>query len=191
MPPFSFLYGEIIMDFKYKPTEYEFKLIVLYVIRNLKLNVTNTMLSYVAENAVRTDFFELQEYVQKLAEEGKVDELVIEGNNVYSISDKGEEILDFFEQDIPYSVKEKLDNAMKEYIDAQNDENKAKAEFRMISPTEYNVKCVIKENGAELLHIEFVAGSRETSKKFCDAFEGNEMEFYQRIMTEINNFMEK
>ena len=179
------------MDFKYKPTEYEFKLIVLYVIRNLKLNVTNTMLSYVAENAVRTDFFELQEYVQKLAEEGKVDELVIEGNNVYSISDKGEEILDFFEQDIPYSVKEKLDNAMKEYIDAQNDENEAKAEFRMVSPTEYNVKCVIKENGSELLHMEFVAGSRETAKSFCDAFKDNEMEFYQRIMTEINNFMEK
>ena len=191
MPPFSFLYGEINMDFKYKPTEYEFKLIVLYIIRNLKLNVTNTMLSYVAENAVRTDFFELQEYVQKLAEEGKVDELVIEGNNVYSISDKGEEILDFFEQDIPYSVKEKLDNAMKEYIDAQNDENEAKAEFRMVSPTEYNVKCVIKENGSELLHMEFVAGSRETAKNFCDAFKDNEMEFYQRIMTEINNFMEK
>ncbi len=191
MPPFDFLHGEIKMDFKYKPTEYEFKLIVLYIIRNLKLNVTNTMLSYVAENAVRTDFFELQEYVQKLSEEGKVDELVIEGNNVYSISDKGEEILDFFEKDIPYSVKEKLDNAMKEYIDAQNNENEAKAEFRMVSPTEYNVKCVIKEMGGELLHIEFVAGSREMAKSFCDAFKDREMEFYQRIMSEINNFMEK
>lgn len=179
------------MEFKYKPTEYEFKLIVLYIIKHLKLNVTNTMLSYVAENAVRTDFFELQEYVQKLSEEGKVAELVIEGNNVYSISDKGEEILDYFENDIPYSVREKLDNAMKEYIDMENHENEAKAEFRMVNPNEYNVKCVIKENGSELLHVEFTVGSREVAKSFCDAFRDNEMDFYQRIMAEVNNFMEK
>ncbi len=189
MPLFNFCAGRMVMDFKYKPTEYEFKLIVLYIIRNLKLNVTNTMLGYVAENAIRTDFFELQEYVQKLSEEGKVVELVIEGNNVYSISEKGEEILEFFEQDIPYSVREKLDIAMSAYVEKENRENEAVAQYHLISPTEYSVKCVIKENNSELLRLEFNSGSRDMAKDFCTAFKGREMELYQRIMTEINNFM--
>ena len=76
-------------------------------------------------------------------------------------------------------------------MENENKENEAKAEFRMVNPNEYNVKCVIKEINVELLHVEFVAGSREIAKSFCDAFKGREMEFYQRIMTEINSFMEK
>ena len=76
-------------------------------------------------------------------------------------------------------------------MENENKANVAKAEFRMVNPNEYNVKCVIKENNSELLHVEFTVGSREIAKNFCEAFKGNEMDFYQRMLAEINNFMEK
>ena len=56
------------MKTMYKPNEYEMKLIILYVIKNLKTSATYTILDYVVSSCVDLNYFDLEQYIGNLIE---------------------------------------------------------------------------------------------------------------------------
>ena len=166
----------------YKPTEYEMKLIVLYVISKLKTSATYTILDYVISSVVDMNYFALQEYILNLIEVGDIAEVEIEKSSVYTLNASGEETIGFFEGKIPFSIREKLDVMVKKVNDNANPSNKTEVDFYPLNEKEYGVKFTLKEDNITMLSLDVYIGDRENAKKVCNYFKQNTNDVYSKIL---------
>lgn len=174
--------GGVCLRTMYKPSEYEMKLIVLYVILHLKTSATYTILDYVISSVVDMNYFALEEYIRNLIEVGDLAELEIEKDRVYSLNPSGEETIGFFESKIPYSIREKLDNFVKIVNEKANPTNEISADYYPINEKEYSVVLKIMENNVTMLNLDVYIGDKETAKKAAEYFATNVNEAYTRIL---------
>ena len=81
------------MEYIYKPTEYEIKLIILYTIKSLKVSANYTLLDYVISSAANVNYFDLEQYIASLIDKNNLMEYEADGNIYFSITDSGEECI--------------------------------------------------------------------------------------------------
>ena len=81
------------MEYTYKPTEYEIKLIILYTVKTLKVSSSYTLLDYVISSAANVNYFELEQYIAALMDKDNLIEYEADGNKYFSITESGEETL--------------------------------------------------------------------------------------------------
>ena len=171
----------------YKPSEYEMKLIVLYVIKYLRTSATYTILDYVISSVVDMDYFVLQEYIGTLMEVGDLAEFEIENDKVYSLTSSGEETIGFFTDKIPYSIREKLTERINVTNKEQNSANEITCDYYPINNTEYCVKFHMKENNVTMLALDVYIGDKETAKKASEYLLASTGDAYSKIMEIINS----
>lgn len=170
------------VDFLYRPTEYELELSVLYVIKNLKTGATAPLLHNIVGSAVKTNFFEIGHITYLLIDNGSLKEISFDGDTVYTITDTGVTNINYFYKSIPYSVREKLLDAVDEVNKRVKFESEIKADILPISERVFMAKCEINENGERLLDLALNVGSREMAKKCAAYFKENYEEIYQKIL---------
>lgn len=171
------------MDFVYRPTEYELKLSIMFVIKNLKVSATAGILSEVICNCVKTDFFELGHLVHSLVDTGNVEVFEIDSNKVFSLTDLGENTLSYFYNDIPFSFRDKLikiinDINRKSY---ENTQVTAKV-FPINEKGECVVQCEINDLGERVFNLELTMGSFGAASSMADKFKKNSEEIYKKII---------
>ncbi len=171
----------------YKPSEYEMKLIVLFVIKYLRTGATYTILDYIISSVVDMDYFVLQEYIGTLMEVGDLAEFDIENDKVYSLTTSGEETIGFFADKIPYSIREKLTNYINITNKEQNSASEITCDYYPINNTEYCVKFNMKENNVTMLALDVYIGDKETAKKAADYLLTDTTGAYSKIMEIIND----
>lgn len=173
------------MNFRYKPDDYETKLIILYSIKNLKQSPGYHLLSQVVTGSADINFFEIQEYIEELVELKCIEEYIIEGEIVYSLTQAGEEMCEYFAVRIPASVRDKIEESAYEINNDKSDENKVYANYIPINELEYKVNCGIMENNIKLLDFEMYAGPKERAKKICEYFKEHTKDFYMSLVENI------
>lgn len=175
------------MNYRYKPDEYETKLIILYSIHNLKHSPPYHLLSQVVTSSADINFFEIQSYIEELVELKSIEEYVINGETVYSLTQSGVEMCEFFASRIPASIRERIEDSALEINNDKSQENKIYANYIPINELEYKVNCGIMENNVRLLDFEMYAGSKERAKKICEYFKENTKDFYMSLVANIEN----
>ena len=179
--------GDFFVKTIYKPDEYEMKLIILYVIQNLKISATYTILDYIISSTVDLNYFDLQNHIDNLIETDNIAELEIDDEKVYSITVPGEETIGFFRDRIPFSIREKLDAHIKEYTnEKENYSSEITSDYYPINENEYAVNFTIKENGVTMLNLEIYIGDKETAKNTSEYFLKNTNDVYMGIFDLIN-----
>lgn len=174
------------MEFAYKPTDYEIKLIILYAVKALKLDANYTILDYVISSAANVNYFELEQYIKNLLDSGNLKERIDGNENIFSITDSGEETLSFFSNKIPGSIMERLDNMISGVNREEARGNKVYADYYPINENEYAVKISIEEGKTVLMNMEFYAGSKERAKDICIYLKSNTEDFYKKVAAIIN-----
>lgn len=170
------------MEFRYKPTDYEKKLMILYAVAHLKVNATYPILDYVLNKSADVNYFELEQHVDSLIETNNVEELEFEGKRIFSITPTGVETVGFFEKSIPFSVREKLQAAVEEVNGKESGANEVAADYIPINESEYMVSCRIRENHTDLLKMELYVGPKERAKAIANCMRQDMAGFYQKLM---------
>lgn len=176
---------------RYKPSDYETKLIILYSIKKLNKSPSYSLLSQVITGAADINYFEIEGYMSELAELGSIDEYIIEGEAVFSLTPSGTEMCEYFESKIPASVREKIELSAAQINNDKSDRNKVYANYIPISEMEYKVHCGILENNVKLLDFEMYAGPKERAKDICEYFKEHTKDFYVAIIEHIEKNTKK
>ncbi|MBE7052827.1 MAG: DUF4364 family protein [Ruminococcaceae bacterium] len=171
------------MDFVYRPSEYELKLSVLFVVKNLKTSASAPIISEIISSVVETDFFELGHLTHTLVESENLEVFEIDSNKVFSITDTGEDTLKFFYNDIPFSVREKFIKKIDEvnrqvYLDSLVT---AKV-YPVNEKGETMVQCEINDLGERIFNLELTVGSFNVASSIAEKFKQNSEEIYQEII---------
>ncbi|MBO5007631.1 MAG: DUF4364 family protein [Clostridia bacterium] len=169
------------MEYTYKPTEYEIKLIILYTIRSLKVSSNYTMLDYVISSATNVNYFELEQYIAALIDKDNIVEYEADGNKYFSITESGEETLEFFAHKIPGSIMNRLEDKIHSINRKETSGNKFYADYFPINENEYTVKFSMEEGGTVLMKFELYAGPKERAIAICSYLKNNTADFYKSI----------
>ncbi len=174
------------MDFIYKPTEYEIKLMILYTLKELKMSTTYTMLDYVISSCAYVNYFELEQYITELMQKDNITTYEADGESYYSIAQAGEETIGFFANKIPGSIRLKLQELIEDINRKNAQGNELYADYFPINENEYTVKFSMKESGVIVFELEFYAGSKERASQICRYLRRDNADFYLKMMEVIN-----
>ena len=177
------------MEYVYKPTDYEIKLIILYAVKSLKIGASYTILDYVISSSANVNYFELEQYIKSLLSSGNIVEVATETENIFSITESGEETLGFFANKIPGSIMERLDAKITEINREEAIGNRIFADYYPINENEYIVKFSLEEGKTLLMSMEIYAGSMDRAKKMCAYLKSNTGDFYKKVANIMNEGM--
>lgn len=168
----------------------ESKLIIMYMLNKINIPMS---LSYIQEFALASeymDYFSLSNYLSELTQSGYIIKNLEHNKTTYTISKNGYKTLTLFENLIPNSIKEKIN----EYV-ALN-KNQIKKDLDIIAGftehnNEYTVKCAVYENKVPLIELNLKVASKKYANTICDNWKKDASKYYLSFMKTLLNSDDK
>ena len=161
------------------------KLIALFIIENFRMPVPNSYLVDIIMLNPVINYFDLENHIAELFEEGFVTYYTEDCDRFYSLTQKGQETLKFFSARIPKTVRERLLRTIKLKVKELKNELSIKADYEKVSDIEYKVTLGIVEGVSELFNISVAVGDEIMAKRMCAAFKHDPQALYSEILSSL------
>lgn len=163
------------------------KLILLYIIKTFPNVFTkNEITEFILENNYM-NFFLMQQYLIELIQSEFIEISIIEEEEKYSISHKGELALDYFYSKIPENIIEDLKDKSDKLKDFQKKETQVTAEFFKKEDEQYLVNLKLIERNNTLFSLYMDVSTQEQAELICKSWKDRTDSIYSNI---INLFIE-
>ena len=160
----------------------ENKVLILYILNNVKEAMTNNSLYKIVLAVVDMNYFYFQQFLLDLIDHKYVMHYKSDENTVYQITEKGKETLELTEDILPGIMKLQVDTNLKGAIEDVAEENSIVAEYTPKNENYYNVTCKIVEHNECLFEIKTFAGSREQAKEIVDNWKSYAIQIYPKLL---------
>ena len=158
--------------------------IILYTLSHADEDLAYADLLNIVQGNCEISFTDLQLSLDNLIKTGHASvRRVSDILSVYSITEKGSYVIDFFYKQIPLIIREPIDRSIKEmYIDKRRREA-VKASAVPINEKEYYTECELRDDDrALMLSLRLYAGARDDAEKFARVFRSSSAEIYETIL---------
>lgn len=159
------------------------KLITLFIIENFKTPVPNSFIVDTLMLEPFVNYFDLQQQMAELEEEEFVTYYIENNDRFYSITQKGQEALEFFVVRIPKTVRERLLRAIKIKVKDLKNALSIKAEYEKVNDIEYSVTLGISEGNFDMFRLSISVGDEVMAKKMCGVFKNNPQAMYSEFLS--------
>lgn len=161
------------------------KLLILYILSEFKMPLTNTQLTEFVMELHFIDYFTLQQYIVELIDKALIE--VSESGTVpnYLITSQGINALSFFNDRIPQDIKNRMAKAVvlkrrSIYRDAE-----ILSEYRQVNEQEYIAHLRVEEHGHTLIDIELNLVTNRQAKDVCRRWKENAPEIYASLIRSL------
>lgn len=161
------------------------KLIILFALDTYHKPATNPELTEIVLKELPIDYFALQQNLYELVKDKKIKLVKEAKKEYYEITAEGAQVIGFFENKIPYSLREKIAFTVNTRQKAAEPSSTVKADYTVLDNGEFAVSLEIAEKGVPLFSLGLNVGSRELAVKAKEMLEKNYQSFYQKVAEEI------
>lgn len=158
--------------------QFYIKIIILYAMREYKLALTNQRITDIALEEVEIDYFDFQKCLYDLTAISLVKVFKEDNENKYLLTEKGLEFSGYFEKQIPYIIRKKLDFSIAKYLRAAEPKTCVEADVTVSHKGQFSVFLKIYENGDLLFELNMNVGDRELAFKTKDYLLENAQKIY-------------
>ncbi len=158
------------------------KLIVLYLLSEIKLPLTLSQLTQMVLERGDADYFSIQQYLNQLIESKLIIKQKEDSSSRFCISEAGKQTLDFFSARIPYEVRSEIDEYVYTNWRTLKNELDITAYYIPDKKHEYIVHCKITENDISLVEININVTTKQQAIQMCDKWKDNASELYRDIL---------
>ena len=159
------------------------KLMILYLVDKIDIPITNAQITdfFVAENLLT--YFDLQQLLAKMVEDGYLDKTVENNSARYSITDMGAQTLEYLEKRIVQSVRSKINVFVSENLRVIKKAYEVTATYFYDHPTrEFIVKCGTYDGETTLMEISLSVVTRDQAKLICRNWKTNVNQLYGKFL---------
>lgn len=151
----------------------ENKLLLLYIINEINLPLSNLQLTDIVLENDFIDYFNFQQYLLELSSSNLI--RYFEGENKISlaITDKGREVLSMFYSRLTSEKIDRISNYLEKNIDSIRKEISLKAEYQLIKDKGYVVELGVYENRNATLELKIAVANPETAREICANFKNS------------------
>lgn len=158
------------------------KLVVLYLLANVKMPLSLSQVTQIILERAYTDYFSLQQYFAEMVDAGLLLQERESHVSWFSITDKGLETLGFFESRIPPNTREELDSFIEHNWRTLRNEMEVTAEYSIQKDNEYIVHCQVNENDSVLIELKVNVASKKQANELCKNWRNNATTLYGEIL---------
>lgn len=162
-----------------------YKLMILYMLNKLDLQLTNSQLSTFFISREYTDYFNIQQTLSDLVAAKFIDKTTIRNTSYYSITPEGYESLTFFKNQIPKGALEDINQYLEENKYALKNEVGTQSSYYKHTNGDYIAHCQVMEGKSLLYELNISVPSEEEASRICANWRGYSEELYAVIMKSL------
>ena len=159
----------------------DIKLIILFITENFKCPVTDRRIVEAALAPNILNYFDLEESMSELLKSGLLEAYGDGRRTLYQLTQKGRDTLSYFEDRIPYSVRETLLASIKKVRKAEQTEKDISAEYEKVDALNYSVRLKVSECGFPLFELFLSVPDEKTASGMCLNFRKDPTRDYREI----------
>ena len=163
-----------------------YKLIVLYMLENLEITLTNSQITDFILDREYTSYFNLQQAISDLVSTGLISASKIENTSHYRITEEGRMTLSYFEHELSDEIKKEvleylapfqsLPSKRRILVEADPFEN---------SHGGFSVRCTLTENENTLVDLTLAAPTQEAAIEVARNWKSKHQKVYEILMEEL------
>ncbi len=160
----------------------EEKLYILYVLKEVGFSLSkNTITDIFMENEL-SNFFALQQYLYELAEDAFV--LTCEDNSpiLFSITQRGKEVLEFFEKKLPFSKRERIDAYLRKKKEYLLKKKEVQSTYEKLPDGNFQVRLSMSNNENPIFSVQMTVASSAMARRICNHWDNSPTEIYRNCM---------
>lgn len=170
----------------------ENKLIILYLLERMGIALSNSEICQFSLEKNYMSYFAVQQYLSELVEVGWINKNRENNNTRYTLTNKGEEIINYFIRHISDKAKTEIN------VYASENSKRIKAEYEVTANyflelnDDFLVKCsLLDSDGYNLMEINLAVATKEQAKLICDNWKRNVNSLYGSILSNLITTNEK
>lgn len=162
-----------------------YKLIVLYMLNRVSFPLTAAQISDFILTREYTNFLTLQQVIRELTDTGLVDARTVRNRTQLLLTKDGKQTLDFFSQQISTSIRQEIDEYLKENEMELRNEVSILADYYKSTSGEYEAHLKAKEGNVTLIDLIISVPVEETAAAICDNWQKKNQEIYQYLIEQL------
>lgn len=162
-----------------------YKLIVLYMLNRVSFPLTAAQISDFILTREYTNFLTLQQVIRELTDTGLVDARTVRNRTQLLLTKDGKQTLDFFSQQISASIRQEIDEYLKENEMELRNEVSILADYYKSTSGEYEAHLKAKEGNVTLIDLIISVPVEETAAAICDNWQKKNQEIYQYLIEQL------
>ena len=162
-----------------------YKLIVLYMLNRVSFPLTAAQISDFILTREYTNFLTLQQVIRELTDTGLVDARTVRNRTQLLLTKDGKQTLDFFSQQISTSIRQEIDEYLKENEMELRNEVSILADYYKSTSGEYEAHLKAKEGNVTLVDLIISVPVEETAAAICDNWQKKNQEIYQYLVEQL------
>ena len=162
-----------------------YKLIVLYMLNRVSFPLTAAQISDFILTREYTNLLTLQQVIRELTDTGLVDARTVRNRTQLLLTKDGKQTLDFFSQQISASIRQEIDEYLKENEMELRNEVSILADYYKSTSGEYEAHLKAKEGNVTLVDLIISVPVEETAAAICDNWQKKNQEIYQYLIEQL------
>lgn len=162
-----------------------YKLIILYILDKVDFPLTNVQLTNFILEKEYTNYFNVQQVLSELLEDGFISCNTIRNSSYYEITAAGGETLSFFYDAISSAIKDDIDAFLKENKYSLREENSTQADYFEAKKNEFIARLKVLERGSTIIEINLSVPSEAEASLICDNWKKKSSEVYAKIFSAL------
>lgn len=159
-----------------------YKLMILYLLKQVKFPLTNAQLTSFFTEHEYTTYFTLQQALNELEEAGLIHKEPSHSSTRYELTREGEETLNFFGKNISPAIVEDMDQYIKENKFRLRDEVGTSADYYKSTDQDYVAHCEVREGKSILIRLDLALPDKEQADQVCSNWKEKSQEIYSFAM---------
>lgn len=161
----------------------ENKLLLLYIFEKMQYPISNAHITEIVLENNLLNYFHLQQYLGELVSSSFLKLDKEDRKQLYSISQKGRDVLEYFENRIDQSKKQIIITYLNTHTELIKQELQVNAEYFPSGDNGYTVTCRITENRKDIITLKINAKSNEQAKLICSKWKSDASNIYKNIIS--------
>ena len=162
-----------------------YKLIVLYMLNRVSFPLTAAQISDFILTREYTNFLTLQQVIRELTDTGLVDARTVRNRTQLLLTKDGKQTLDFVSQQSSASIRQEIDEYLKENEMELRNEVSILADYYKSTSGEYEAHLKAKEGNVTLVDLIISVPVEETAAAICDNWQKKNQEIYQYLIEQL------
>ncbi|HHU50074.1 MAG TPA: DUF4364 family protein [Clostridiales bacterium] len=161
------------------------KLSMLFFAQAMGIPLTN---EHITEFFIKTyflNYFDLQQLLVELVESQHLAHMEGRQSHYYTLTDKGREALDFFQNRIQPHIRQDILNYANNNRDRLRNESQLTADYRRLGNHEYEVTLRVMESNMILMELKINVINAAQAKTICFNWKSKAPEVYKKVMESL------
>ena len=164
----------------------EHKLIILHLLQKMGISLSNSEICQFLLEKNYMDYFSVQQYLAELESAGWLEKTREQNNTRYTLTDDGEEVINYFINRISDEVKNEINVYVHENSRRIRAEYAVTANYFPELNGDYLVKCSLcDDNGATLMEISVSVVSKAQAQQVCRNWRKHVNQYYRDFLTSL------